>query len=196
MSVKPFDQFWDAYPRKVGKQDAQKAWTKIKPDTVLLALILTAIEKQKAGADWLREDGQFIPHPATWLRGGRWLDEVRPYVAPAPKLPAGWWTDPELMKQAGLMLDPPLKPAPNEGQKAFAHRIRVATGQADAAPPQASMAPPVATPYIPPAVPEGVQLTDEQRQARREEMLENLAKMKQKGNLAAAGLAATNAQAA
>jgi hypothetical protein len=90
--VKPFDQFWAAYPRRVGKQDAQKAWAKVKPDSPCWwRLILKAIENQKQGADWRKDDGQFIPHPATWLRAGRWLDEVRPYVAPPPKLPAGWW---------------------------------------------------------------------------------------------------------
>jgi hypothetical protein len=199
-AIKPFDQFWAAYPRRVGKVDAQKAWTKIKPDAVLLALILNAIEKQKEGADWRKEDGQFIPHPATWLRAGRWLDEVRPYVNPPPKLPAGWWTDPELMKQAGLMLDPPLTPNTGEGQKAFALRIRVALGEIDMPIDQARdyTAPPIPEkierPYMPPTVPEGVQLTAEQLDARKQEMREQLALLKQKGNLAMAGLAAANAQ--
>jgi hypothetical protein len=198
--VKPFDQFWAAYPRRQGKADAHKAWTKLKidNDTVLQALILNAIEKQKDGADWRKDDGQFIPHPATWLRAGRWLDEVRPYTAPAPKLPPNWWADPDSMKAAGLMLDPPLTPRQGEGQKAFVLRIRVALGEVDMPTDQArdyTMTPipeKLERPYIPPTVPEGVQLTPEQLDARKQEMREQLAKLKQTGNLALAGLAAAN----
>src|ERR1044072_1268540 len=128
--VTPFDQFWDAYPRKVGKQDALKAWTKLKLDASLQDL-LAAIAAQAEGADWRKDDGQFIPHPATWLRGGRWLDEVRPYVAPPLKLPAGWWETREGLAAAGKMLTPPLTPRPGEYPKDFAQRIREALGQAD-----------------------------------------------------------------
>lgn len=199
--VKPFDTFWAAYPRRVAKAEAQKAWTKLKIDNdpVLQALILTAIEKQKEGADWRKEDGQFIPHPATWLRAGRWLDEVRPYTAPPPKLPPGWWETAEGIKAAGLMLDPPLTPRNGEMQKAFALRIRVALGEVDMPTDQARdyTAPPIPEklerPYMPPTVPEGVQLTAEQLDARKQEMREQLALLKQKGNLALADLAAANA---
>ena len=39
--------------------------------------MLTAIEAQKGSAQWQENGGQFIPHPATWLNGHRWEDEVR-----------------------------------------------------------------------------------------------------------------------
>jgi len=194
--AKPFDQFWAAYPRRVGKQDAQKAWAKIKPDSVLLALILKAIENQKQGADWRKEDGQFIPHPATWLRAGRWLDEVRPYVAPPPKLPPGWWESAEGMKAAGLMLTPPLTPNKGEYPKEFAARIRLALGMVDPDPLHSHVAPPppekIERAYIPPTVPEGVQLTDEQRKARRDELREAMRVMSEKAGNARAGVVASN----
>lgn len=69
-----FDQFWNAYPRKVGKKDAEKSFSKIKSPEETLPLILSAIESQKQSEQWRKDDGQFIPHPATWLNGGRWLD--------------------------------------------------------------------------------------------------------------------------
>lgn len=72
-----FDYFWSAYPRKAAKQTAQKAWDKLKPDKELQASILRAIEKQKRSPDWKRENGQYIPYPATWLNQGRWEDEER-----------------------------------------------------------------------------------------------------------------------
>jgi hypothetical protein len=71
-----FDDFWIAYPRKIGKQDARKAWEKINPGAALVSAMLTTIEEFKHSDQWLRDKGQFIPHPATWLRQGRWDDEL------------------------------------------------------------------------------------------------------------------------
>lgn len=71
-----FDEFWKAYPRKVGKDAARKAFAKRKPTRELLDQMLAAIEKQKKGDQWQRERGKYIPHPTTWLNQGRWEDEV------------------------------------------------------------------------------------------------------------------------
>jgi len=73
-----FDIFWAAYPRKVAKADAVKAWNKINPDEILVNLIVTKIDEYKNSNDWLKDDGQFIPYPATWLNKKRWEDEVLP----------------------------------------------------------------------------------------------------------------------
>lgn len=72
-----FDVFWEAYPNKVAKQDAIKAWKKIKPDKELLGKIMSGLAKWIASDEWSREGGRFIPHPSTWLNGRRWEDEVR-----------------------------------------------------------------------------------------------------------------------
>ena len=71
-----FDRFWTVYPRKDGKQDALKAWQKIKPDEALQAKILQALEAVKQTQQWLKDGGQFIPHGATWLNKKRWQDEI------------------------------------------------------------------------------------------------------------------------
>ena len=68
-----FELFWKAYPRHEGKQKARDAFKKV---TVPLEVLLTAIEKQKESAQWSKDNGQFIPHPTTWLNGKRWEDEV------------------------------------------------------------------------------------------------------------------------
>jgi hypothetical protein len=70
-----FDEFWSAYPRKVGKGDAQKAWAALPPDGDLLGKILTAVKWQAGREEWTRDGGRYVPHPATWLRAERWLDE-------------------------------------------------------------------------------------------------------------------------
>lgn len=70
-----FNAFWEAYPRKVGKAAARKAYAKV-PCSVRPETILEAIGGQKMTEQWQKEGGRFIPHPATWLNQGRWEDEV------------------------------------------------------------------------------------------------------------------------
>jgi len=71
-----FDLFWSKYPRKVGKENARRAFEKLKVDDSLLNTLLSAVESQGGSEQWLRDGGKYIPHPATWLNGKRWEDEV------------------------------------------------------------------------------------------------------------------------
>lgn len=68
-----FERFWSVYPRKVGKQSAKRAFEKVK---VPIETLVTAIERQKCSDQWTRDNGQYIPHPTTWLNQGRWDDEL------------------------------------------------------------------------------------------------------------------------
>ena len=68
-----FYVFWKAYPKKVGKEAARKAFSKVREPVESL---LSAIERQKCSEQWTRENGRFIPNPATWLNQGRWEDEL------------------------------------------------------------------------------------------------------------------------
>lgn len=77
-----FDQFYQAYPRHVGRAVAEKVWIKLHPDAALQGVLLNAIERQKATEQWQSGNGQFIPHPATWLNGKRWNDEIRDAASP------------------------------------------------------------------------------------------------------------------
>lgn len=75
-----FEQFWAAYPRRVGKLAAKREWDRIRPDAELM-------EKMSKALEWQREqwdDPQFIPHPRTWLHQGRWDDEPAEVVVKAP----------------------------------------------------------------------------------------------------------------
>jgi hypothetical protein len=76
-----FDLFWDAYPRKEGKQKAADAFAKVE---VPVETLLSAIEAQKKSPQWTKDGGQFIPHPATWLNGKRWEDQVTAGSSSAP----------------------------------------------------------------------------------------------------------------
>lgn len=70
-----FQIFWTAYPRKRNKGRAEEAWLKLKPDEVLLGLMLAKIEQAKQTPDWKKEDGEYIPYPASWLNAKGWEDE-------------------------------------------------------------------------------------------------------------------------
>jgi hypothetical protein len=70
-----FAAFWDAYPRKKSKGDAEKAWKQIKPNEQLAEQILQAVERAKTSDGWLKDQGKFVPYPASWLRAKGWEDE-------------------------------------------------------------------------------------------------------------------------
>jgi len=97
--MKEFELFWRAYPKKVGKGSARRAWLKIK-DT---SGILEGIENSKRF--WASEgtDKQYIPMPSTWLNQERWEDEYEvdlrsdkqkmfmEAIARPVKTSADWW---------------------------------------------------------------------------------------------------------
>lgn len=73
-----FQDFWTAYPkaRQIGKGKAEAAWRKVRPSQALVADILAALERQKAGVRWREDGGRYVPLPATWLNQRRWEDTV------------------------------------------------------------------------------------------------------------------------
>jgi hypothetical protein len=71
-----FTAFWAAYPRRVGKLDALKAYEKArKLDSA--ENILAGVAKYKRH---LPDEARFICHPATFLNKGRWMDEYEVVV--------------------------------------------------------------------------------------------------------------------
>lgn len=68
-----FEQFWQAYPKKVGKGDAERKFAQVGKGK--LPLILAALEWQTKTPGWAKDGGKFIPHPSTWLHQHRWEDE-------------------------------------------------------------------------------------------------------------------------
>lgn len=83
-----FDRFWAAYPRRVAKGAARKAFAKLNPDDELLDRMLTAIATQRVSPDWRCNNGQYIPHPSTWINQERWDDEVT-QSQPTPPIKGG-----------------------------------------------------------------------------------------------------------
>jgi hypothetical protein len=74
--LEAFERFWAVYPNKKAKEAARRAWLKLTLDDVLVDRILAAVQDQRRSTAWMKDGGQFIPHPATWLNQGRWQDEA------------------------------------------------------------------------------------------------------------------------
>jgi hypothetical protein len=81
-----FNQFWAAYPKRKNKGTAEKAWAKIKPDELLLRLILNKLDDASVSYEWTKEGGQYIPYPASWLNAKGWEDEY----AQIENVPDAW----------------------------------------------------------------------------------------------------------
>jgi len=75
-SIEGFEQFWAAYPKKVARFDAERVFVEFHAKD-RMPEILAALEWQVKSADWKKEQGQYIPTPANYLRDGRWND-VKP----------------------------------------------------------------------------------------------------------------------
>lgn len=71
-----FDDFWAAYPRKVGKQAARaKFVAAVKRSGDPQRVIAGA---HRLAADPNLPDARFVPHPTTWLARDGWEDEPMP----------------------------------------------------------------------------------------------------------------------
>ena len=77
-----FEQFWSAYPRKVGKAPARKAFDKFAQEH--LQDILDGVVR--FSNDPNLPDTQFIPYPATWLNREGWNDDPYPTRSTGAKL--------------------------------------------------------------------------------------------------------------
>ncbi len=65
--------FYEAYPRHVGKAEAEKAWMKLDPNPELRAKIMIGTRRY---AEEVRDvEPRFIKHPGPWLNARRWEDE-------------------------------------------------------------------------------------------------------------------------
>lgn len=71
---KQFEDFWNIYPRRVKKQKAKEWFEKNKPSEELFDIMVKALKVFKDSQEWKSNNGQFIPHPTTWLNQRRWED--------------------------------------------------------------------------------------------------------------------------
>ncbi len=70
-----FNEFWQLYPKKVNKKGAKTSFMRIKGLKKEFDNIMLALKKCVESKDWKKQDGQFIPHPQTWINQERWKDK-------------------------------------------------------------------------------------------------------------------------
>lgn len=67
-----FPEWWEAYPVKTKRKEAEAIWKRRKLDAVADQLIADTRLKAMQDDEWLRG---YAPHPTTYLNGDRWTDE-------------------------------------------------------------------------------------------------------------------------
>ena len=83
-----FDEFWSAYPKKVAKGDAVKAFKQATKRAPVEDIIAGA---RRLAADPNLPEKRFIPHPGKWLRADQWEDEPLPGSSePSMSTPKGY----------------------------------------------------------------------------------------------------------
>lgn len=75
--LKSFEEFWKAYPRKVGKPAALKAYKKFVKDPTTAEVIMNGLNRIVED-DFQYRENEYIPHPSTWLNREGWNDEAKP----------------------------------------------------------------------------------------------------------------------
>jgi hypothetical protein len=83
-----FSEWWNEYPKKVGKKQAVIEWKRLNPSPDLQAIILDAIRKQKRSIKaMLENDRHHILDPERWIKYSRWEDELPSVVGTGPRYP-------------------------------------------------------------------------------------------------------------
>lgn len=84
-----FELFWKTWPkheRKRKKKATFDAWNKIQPSVYthpeLIRQIIEAVERQKMGQAWMKDNQEWIPLPTSWINARGWEDHVEPYCPP------------------------------------------------------------------------------------------------------------------
>ena len=76
-----FEDFWNAYPRKIAKKEAMKKFAKAVKDGADTNTIIAGAKTYAASV--VGKEQKYVAHPTTWLNQGRWEDETE---APAPTM--------------------------------------------------------------------------------------------------------------
>ena len=75
-----FDELFAIYPNQDNRSKAERRYLRLAPNAALQQTMRTAIEAQRLSKRWTKDDGEFVPEFATWLRNERWRDVPRALV--------------------------------------------------------------------------------------------------------------------
>ncbi|MFA5719495.1 MAG: phage replisome organizer N-terminal domain-containing protein [Acholeplasmataceae bacterium] len=83
-----FNNFWKAYPRKVGKDKCFNWFKRRKVTQEFVNDLILAVKQQEKSKQW--QNRQYIPHPYTWLNRGGWNDELDYVETPQETIKNRW----------------------------------------------------------------------------------------------------------
>ena len=67
-----FEDFWDKYPVKVGREEAYQVWQSLALGEQAYRQIMGSISAWEKTPRWQNEGGRYVPHPAKFLSAGYW----------------------------------------------------------------------------------------------------------------------------
>ena len=84
-----FEEFWASYPKKKSKEAARRAFEKLSRSKSAPSIdrLLESVKEHMRTPEWQKQDGQFIPYPATYLNAGSYDDEITPAQNIKPNVP-------------------------------------------------------------------------------------------------------------
>ena len=119
-----FDNWYSMYPRKVCRHDAEKAWARLKYDEKLAAI--KSLPEHLQFWRIAGTDRNYIPHPATWLNGRRWEDEIE--MPDIERRVTAWWTTDAGILEKGRECG--ISPRPGEEMGQFKARVAASVRRA------------------------------------------------------------------
>jgi len=119
-----FENFWQQYPKKVGKLTAKRSWEKLSLDNQQKAL--EAIVEHRKYWSAKNTDWEFIPHASTWLNQERFEDEIVIEQKENKRPPLPWYASDELTLAKGRELG--LNPYAGETFAQFRARLSAKIG--------------------------------------------------------------------
>jgi hypothetical protein len=75
-----FINFWELYPKRVGKMDAYKAWKQLINDGVSQELLMKCVSNYSTYCSANNVDNLYIKHPLTFLSSERFMDYENPII--------------------------------------------------------------------------------------------------------------------
>lgn len=72
-----FEKFWTSYPRKIGKKDCFKTWTRLLKNGESVDLLIKCAENYSVQCTKLKTEERFIKHPKTFLNEERYKDHEK-----------------------------------------------------------------------------------------------------------------------
>lgn len=92
-----FSEFWEEYPRKVGRATAEAVYNRKAVNAETEQAILDGLRRYNSlqWSKWTGEQRQYIPYPASWLNAGRWTDTVEQTGKSVPKYMSEAVTEPD-----------------------------------------------------------------------------------------------------